>query len=639
MRLSTTRRVRSVPASLTPATLLMMVLTGTAAAQSQQESADDAITWGNANRAQVADATEAADPAEVVPGYGGTDTPLGDYYENQATGDLESDAIEAVILAPDPTVEYAWQQANTPILEFSEDDPLLVNSWAIQDDTTVVEGELVMSGTNCAEGSVDTPETTRETCSAWTLPEEAFCDNALDVAVDVNPVTFTAVVHVANDVGRPAGTRSLGGFIPLNDAGLIVDYGMGTNGEYIGFIRVVNGMDVPADFDCASVTDVSVDVEGNFIAVDPPVCSAGRWSSNIQYSWGPLAGGWITYTVEAHSAPVYTDTWSDTCPALANECEVQGPPVCVEGPEERLITGSDGLQYPVFRDCWRNRTPLLCAGTVTTDEGYCGELVARGCSPVDSVCDGDGTCEHTYECPLDGWSEPVDDCAATSFGVSDIVFDTSVEPNTNFGVAAANLQAMEEAALDMDSSGVTCTENPAGSGNYDCVGTLSIFNGEDMRCKKKALGFSNCCSRSGWGLGWADECSTEEEQLRAQREQGQCVYVGRYCSEDSIFGCLAKTSTFCCFRSKLGRIIHEQGRPQLGVDWGSAREPACEGFSAEQLAAIDFSSIDFSEYFADAFANMTGAPDNATLESIVDAYIATLSGASCSQFDSGYPNC
>ena len=117
------------------------------------------------------------------------------------------------------------------------------------------------------------------------------------------------------------------------------------------------------------------------------------------------------------------------------------------------------------------------------------------------------------------------------------------------------------------------------------------------------------------------------------------MYVGRYCSEDSIFGCLAKTSTFCCFRSKLGRIIHEQGRPQLGIDWGNARKPACEGFSAVQLAAIDFSTIDFSEYFADAFANVTGAPDNATLESIVDAYIATLSGASCSQFDPGYPNC
>jgi conjugal transfer mating pair stabilization protein TraN len=333
----------------------------------------------------------------------------------------------------------------------------------------------------------------------------------------------------------------------------------------------------------------------------------------------------VTFTVEAGAAPVFSDTWSDGCPALMAECEVQGPAVCIEAAEERLITANTGEQYPVSRDCWRYRTPLLCAGTVTTDAGYCDELVARGCSPLDTECN-DGSCEHTYECPLDGWTEPAADCSETSFGLSGIEFDTSVDPSQDFGQAAANLQAMEAAVLDMDSAGVSCTESPPGSGEYDCVGDLQIFNGEDLRCKKKALGFSNCCSRSGWGLGWADACDAEEQQLRVQREQGQCHYVGSYCSEDSIFGCLARKETHCCFRSKLGRIIHEQGRPQLGLDWGSAQSPQCEGFSAEQLAALDFGVIDFSEYFADAFANITGSPDNATLESIIDAYIATLSG-------------
>lgn len=638
MRLSTVRLIDGV-SRLTAALMAMLMVVGTAAAQSQQESADDAIDWGNANTAPVADAAEAADPADLVPGYGGTDTPLSEYYDNQATGDLEADAIDAVILAPDPTVEYAWEQSNTPILEFSEDDPLLVNAWAIQDDTAVIEGELVMTGTHCADGTVETPETTRETCSAWTLPEEAFCDNALEVSVEVTPRTYDARVVIMNDVGRPEHTRDLVIFPDLNDPSWRTNFGMGSNGEYIGDAWVVNALGLPADFDCSSVIDVSVDVDGTIAHADLPVCANGRFYGEILYRWGPRYGGTITYTVTAGSVPVETDTWRDGCPALVSECEAQGVPACAEGPEERLITGSDGRQYPVFRDCWRQRTPLLCAGSVTTDEGYCGELVARGCSPIDSVCDGDGTCEHTYECPLEGWSEPVDDCAQQTFGVSDIAFDTSVEPNTQFGEAAANLQAMEEAVLDMDSGGVRCTETPAGSGNYDCVGTLSIFNGEDLRCKKKALGFSNCCSRSGWGLGWADECNSEEQQLRAKREQGQCVYVGRYCSEDSIFGCLAKTSTYCCFRSKLGRIIHEQGRPQLGIDWGRAREPACDGLSAAQLASIDFSTIDFSEYFADAFANAGGAPDNATLERIVDAYIATLSGTSCSQFDPNYPDC
>jgi hypothetical protein len=243
---------------------------------------------------------------------------------------------------------------------------------------------------------------------------------------------------------------------------------------------------------------------------------------------------------------------------------------------------------------------------------------------------------------LDGWAESVDDCSTTTFSVSGIEFDTSVAPSTDFGQAAANLQAMEQAVLDMDSSGVSCRETSPGSGEYACVGELSIFSGEDLRCKKKALGFSNCCSRSGWGLGWADQCDAEEQQLRAAREQGQCFYLGSYCSEDSIFGCLAKQETHCCFRSKLGRIIHEQGRPQLRIDWGDAENPVCDGFSAAQLASLDFSTIDFSEYFADAFANVTGGPDGATLESIIDAYIATLSGSAergCSQFDADYPDC
>lgn len=620
-------------------TLLLTVVAGLALAQTQQENADDAVTWGSGNNDPVIDASEAADPNDVVPGYQGTDTTLGDYYDNQNPGNLESDAINAVIVSPDPTAEYAWGQSNTPILEFSEDDPLLVDSWAIQDNTMVVEGELLTTATDCVDGTVDTPETTFETCEAWVLPEEAFCDNSLDVTVDVHTVTYTATVRAINDAGRPAAGGPLGGSIPLNDAGFEIDYGIGTNGEYIGVLRVTDGLDVPPGFDCSTITDVSVDVDGNFIDVGLPTCFNGNLRGNVQYNWGPLAGGTVRYAIEAGSAPVYTDTWADSCPALAGECEAQGPPICIEGPEERLITGSDGQQYPVFRDCWRYRTPLLCAGSVTTDEGYCGELVARGCSPVDSVCDVDGTCEHTYECPLDGWSEPAPDCSATTFGVSDIEFDTSVDPSNDFGQAAANLQALEQAALDMDSGGVTCMESPPGSGEYDCVGELTIFNGDDMRCKKKALGFSNCCSRSGWGLGWADECSAEEEQLRQRREQGQCYYVGRYCSEDSIFGCLAKTYTHCCFRSKLGRIIHEQGRPQIPLGWGDAENPECDGFTAEQLASLDFSVIDFSEYFADAFANVTGGPDNATMESIIDAYITTLSGSGCSQFDADYPNC
>ncbi|NNF40798.1 MAG: hypothetical protein HKN64_05420, partial [Woeseiaceae bacterium] len=98
---------------------LQFALAATAVAQSQQETANDAVSWGNANAPPVVDAAEAGDPAALVPGYGGTDTPLNDYYNNQRPADLESNAVNAVILAPDPTADYTWQQSNTPILQFS----------------------------------------------------------------------------------------------------------------------------------------------------------------------------------------------------------------------------------------------------------------------------------------------------------------------------------------------------------------------------------------------------------------------------------------------------------------------------------------------------------------------------------------
>lgn len=619
----------------------LLIVPGATLAQTQQEHADDAITWGTSGNASVTETVDDTDPETLVPGYAGETTPLSDYYDSQSVGALETDAFNAVIVSPDPTAEYAWRESNQPMLEFSEADPLLVESMRIQDNTAVVEEELVMTGTSCVDGTIETLQTTIERCSAWTLPEEAWCDNTLDVTVEVTERVYTAVVRTDNDAGRPFDGALLAISPNLNDPTWRWDFGIGANGEHIGFARVTDSLGLPPDFDCATITDVAIEVDGDFIAVRDPVCSGVTLIGSIRYGWGPSNGGTVTYRVTAGSTATFTDRWRDGCPAFSAECETQGPAVCVEGPEERLLTATTGEQYPAFRECWRTRTPLLCAGTVTTDAGYCSELVARGCSPVDTECLG-GTCEHTYQCPLDGWSEPVDDCSASTFGLSGIEFETGVAPSTDFGVTAANLQAMEQAVLQMDSSGVNCVEMPPGSGEYDCVGDLSIFNGEDLRCKKKALGFSNCCSRSGWGLGWADQCDAGEERLRAAREQGQCFYVGSYCSEDSIFGCLAKKETHCCFRSKLGRIIHEQGRPQLGLDWGDPENPECGGFSAEQLAALDFSLIDFSEYFADAFANVAGGPDNAMMESIVDAYIATLAGSAendCSQFDPGYPDC
>lgn len=57
------------------------------------------------------------------------------------------------------------------------------------------------------------------------------------------------------------------------------------------------------------------------------------------------------------------------------------------------------------------------------------------------------------------------------------------------------------------------------------------------------------------------------------------------------------TQVFCCFPTKLARILHEQGRDQMKIKWGIAEDPECRGFSLGELQQIDFTKIDLSDAF------------------------------------------
>src|SRR3546814_6900685 len=62
------------------------------------------------------------------------------------------------------------------------------------------------------------------------------------------------------------------------------------------------------------------------------------------------------------------------------------------------------------------------------------------------------------------------------------------------------------------------------------------------------------------------------------RGSGMCVEVGSYCSSKILGICVQKSRSHCCFNTKLGRIIQEQGRPQLksfADGWGPVKTPNC----------------------------------------------------------------
>lgn len=96
-------------------------------------------------------------------------------------------------------------------------------------------------------------------------------------------------------------------------------------------------------------------------------------------------------------------------------------------------------------------------------------------------------------------------------------------------------------------------------------------------------------------------CSMTQDEgiLALRRGANLCHYVGSYCSKKILGWCSERKQGYCCYNSKLARLINVQGRAQLGKSFGSAKTPNCSGFSPTELASLDFSLIDLSEFIAD----------------------------------------
>lgn len=108
------------------------------------------------------------------------------------------------------------------------------------------------------------------------------------------------------------------------------------------------------------------------------------------------------------------------------------------------------------------------------------------------------------------------------------------------------------------------------------------------------------------------ECSQKELQLGAERKLQKTHYIGSYCSQDTFFGCIEEKRSFCVFNAPLPRIFQEQVRPQLGMSWGSAKSPNCEGIPVRRLDEIDWARVDLGEWvdLLDLTGNM---PDRESL--------------------------
>lgn len=111
-------------------------------------------------------------------------------------------------------------------------------------------------------------------------------------------------------------------------------------------------------------------------------------------------------------------------------------------------------------------------------------------------------------------------------------------------------------------------------------------------------------------------CDIPEIKTQLRLGANICHFVGSYCSAKVLGACTTTRNQYCCFNSKLAKIIQEQGRPQLNRGWGTAVTPDCGGLTVAELGALDFSKMDFTEFMNDVTAKANPDPAKISREAM-----------------------
>lgn len=247
---------------------------------------------------------------------------------------------------------------------------------------------------------------------------------------------------------------------------------------------------------------------------------------------------------------IYSDCWEYSEEWVINEgddntcIQYETDPNCTVGERKCIFKMGDS--------CIRNEIKYQCQHTTKTEGYVCGDKF---------YCD-DGSC-----------------------------VDTVGNENNGFNEAVSQLAAISQAGKEMSDL------------NEE---DMKAFSGKAMQCRNAATGFSDCCKSSGWGndIGLA-QCDSEEKAIGQAKSKKIVIYVGTYCSNKVLGVCMQKKSSYCIFDNKLARIVQAQGRSgQLGIGFGSAKNPDCRGISIDELQLLRFDYMDFSDFYEDLQNNL-----------------------------------
>ncbi|AIT82497.1 conjugal transfer protein TraN [Novosphingobium pentaromativorans] len=538
--------------------------------------------------------------AEAVPGYAGTSLPEGSYFDSperlEAAAQSSKSSNEQYRIATDaertrPTFSNAEIRATTARATSVEDDPstyLAGEEFAGESGTCTPlppgSGTQGSYEATCNSGTkvVENPAS----CSIRMMPEVSTVEsyNYYVVPDSAYGTPFarsaTAAPYISSGVCKPTG-------VIKRACAAHLDYGWPWPDN-----KYCNGYNA-TEYECTANLAIAMEV-----------------SPKTGASWHTKSSASTVITKKV-----------DTCGGLEGDdmCTLQSAgDICTEGPETRVFDG-----VPVTEACWAWKRDYLCNRLAPAND--CTALEANaGCTFLRTECLDDepdgGPCkveERVYRCPTPGGTSaetPQYICGNDVYCINGDCEPIVREASTEFKDALVALRSIDQAGKEFDETNFT------------------VFKGNRETCQKPVFGLINCCAGKVSGVltvgaGAAAlaggpaalaalatpfltlfACSQDEMKLDIRDRMGFCHKVGTYCSSSFLGICKTKRTAYCCFESKLSRILQEQGRIQLGRPWGAPKREQCLGFTIDEFSQLDLSIMDFTEVYAE-FVDAARLPD------------------------------
>jgi len=467
-----------------------------------------------------------------------------------------------------------------------EKEPLVTNSQKVADNP-----ERILSQTykDCREVIVEdrsSKKEERKTCEESGDPEERACFEDLIVTRKAaDPISQTFRVSFDTDKqGRLWALTNTGKRIfnktPPDQAACVAEFN-----RYWTGIDAATGARVT--FIPGSVRKVTfVRQHGPTINVVEKTRHSKSWYSYTQFS---------EYEIEAAIPQyIFEEKWQSNCSALEQladqgHCSYHNV-TCTQGAAWRNIGGEN-----VHKPCWQRKYTYMCQ---YPSKNNCETLRNNGCEQQNATCKTwkVGRCvefNKTFLCKSYTTKEGAPFktklmCGDTPYCLTANCLNSSYDPNDEMGQALAHLSIFNQMQKKFSKN------------------SLKIFEGDKAWCHKDMLGFCDCCGHgNGWGVSLnMAKCSGDERILAQKRHDNLCHRIGTYCAHKNALGfCEKKRTTFCCFSSKLIRTIQEQGRAQIGKNWGDPKNPNCSAFTIDEFVRIDFSKLDLSEFIQEVMAS------------------------------------